>query len=282
MGELRALPPVTHADTRYLEAKRSVDGRALDRRVRDRLLDELPAAPRIREAGTGTGVTVPRLLDWGVTAGDYLGVDRDAGVIEFARDRRASECGGERIDGGFRVADLAARFERGDALTAFGGDRADLVIAQSFLDLVPVDGALDAFADALRPGGLVYAPITFDGGTIFQPDHPADEAVVAAYHDAIDEEAGRDARAGRHLLDRCRARDGNLLAAGASDWIVHPPYPADEAYFLEAILEFVAGAVEGQVDGAAAWLRTRRRQLDAGELSYVAHGYDVLYRMPDG
>ncbi|MFB6257040.1 MAG: SAM-dependent methyltransferase, partial [Haloplanus sp.] len=77
-----------HADRRYLEAKRTVDDRALDRRVRDRFLDELPGAPRIREAGVGTGVTVPRLLDWGITAGDYLGVDRGAEVIEYARDRR--------------------------------------------------------------------------------------------------------------------------------------------------------------------------------------------------
>jgi hypothetical protein len=127
----------------------------------------------------------------------------------------------------------------------------------------------------------VYAPITFDGGTLFQPDHPADEAVVAAYHGAIDDVAGRDARAGRHLLDRCRERGGDLLAAGASDWIVHPrngDYPADERQFLGTILEFVAGAVADEVAAADDWLRSRRRQLDAGVLSYVAHGYDVLYR----
>jgi len=268
-----------HADRRYLEAKRTVDDRALDHRVRDRLLDELPGAPRIREAGVGTGVTVPRLLDWGVTAGDYLGVDRDPDVIEYARERRASECGGDRIEGGFRVADLTVRFAQGDALTAFEGAGADCVVAQAFLDLVPIDDALDAFADALTPGGLVYAPITFDGETAFQPDHPADDAVVAAYHDAIDAEPGRDARAGRHLLDRCRARDGDLLAVGASDWIVYPPYPADERAFLATILEFVAEAVGGRVDGADDWLRTRRRQLDDGRLSYVAHGYDALYRV---
>jgi len=272
---------MNHADGRYLEAKRTVDGRAIDRRVRDRLLDELPDAPRIREAGAGTGVTVPRLLDWGVTAGDYVGVDRDGDVVALARDRRASECGGDPVADGFRVGDLTVRFEQGDALTAFDGDRADLLVAQAFLDLVPIDDALDAFADALKPGGLVYAPITFDGETIFQPDHPADEAVTAAYHDAIDADPGRDARAGRHLLDRCRARDGDLLAAGASDWVVHPPYPADERHFLATILDFVAEAVESRVEGADDWLRTRRRQLDAGELSYVAHGYDVLYRVPE-
>ena len=56
--------------------------------------------------------------------------------------------------------------------------------------------------------------------------------------------------------------------------------PADERYFLARILDFVADAVEGTGDEADAWLRTRRQQLDAGELSYVAHGYDVLYRVP--
>ncbi|AZH27115.1 class I SAM-dependent methyltransferase [Haloplanus aerogenes] len=265
-------------DGRYLEAKRTVDDRAIDRRVRDRTLDELPEAPLIVEAGAGTGATVPRLLDWGVTAGTYRGIDRDDDVIELARERRADECGGERTEAGFRVDDLSVRFEQGDALAATVDDPVDLVVAQAFLDLVPLDDALDAFASLLRPGGLVYAPITFDGETVFQPDHPVDDAVVAAYHDAIDAEPGRDARAGRHLLDRCRERDGDLLAVGASDWVVYPPYPADERYFLGAILDFVADAVTDRVDGADDWLDVRRRQLDAGCLSYVAHGYDVLYR----
>jgi len=269
-------------DGRYLEAKRTVDDRAIDHRVRDRLLEALPDAPRIVEAGAGTGATVPRLRDWGVTAGEYRGIDRNGAVLDLARERRMAECGGDPAGTGFRVDDLTVRFERGDALDAGLDGWADLVVAQAFLDLVPIDGALDAFERALRPGGLVYAPITFDGETAFQPDHPADEAVVAAYHEAIDGEPGRDARAGRHLLNRCRERDGDLLAVGASDWVVYPPSPADEHYFLETILDFVAEAVEGVVDGAEAWLDARRRQLDEERLSYVAHGYDVLYRGPGG
>jgi predicted O-methyltransferase YrrM len=272
-----------HADGRYLEAKRTVDDRALDRRVRDRLLAELPDAPRIVEAGAGTGATVARLVDWGITAGTYRGIDRDPGVLEVARERRAADLDGEPIPSGFRVDDLSVTFAAGDALERLGDGRADLVVAQAFLDLVPIPDAMDAFRRALAPGGLVYAPITFDGGTVFQPDHPADEAITAAYHDHVDAAPGRDARAGRHLLDRCRTRDGDLLAAGASDWIVHPRdgggYPADERYFLATILSFVAEAVRGTVDGAEAWLETRRRQLAEGTLTYVAHGYDVLYRV---
>lgn len=272
---------MSHADGRYLEAKRTVDGRALNRRVRDRFLRELPEAPRVLEAGAGTGVTVPRLLDWGVTAGGYRGVDRDAGVLDVARERRCAEVDGEPTEDGFRVGDLTVRFEQGNALDAFGTDGGDVVVAQSFLDLVPVDDALAAFEAALDPGGLVYAPITFDGETVFQPDHPADDRVVAAYHGDIDDRPGRDVHAGRHLLDRCRERDGDLLAVGASDWVVRPrdgEYPADERYFLATILSFVESAVDAP--GVDAWLRTRRRQLAEGTLSYVAHGYDVCYRVP--
>ncbi len=273
---------MNHAAPRYLEAKRSVDDRALSSRVRERLLAERPEEPRILEAGCGTGTMVPRLHAWGVEAGSYRGVDRSAAVLERARKRRA-ELDAEPIDGGFRVDDLDARFERGDALSAFDGEQADLIVAASFLDLVPIREAFDAFEDALQPGGLVYAPLTFDGGTIFQPDHPADRAIEAAYHDDIDGRPGRDARAGRHVLDHLRECGGRLLSVASSDWIVRPrsgDYPAAERTFLAMILGFVADAVGDQPE-ADDWLQTRRRQLENGALSYVAHQYDVLYRTPE-
>lgn len=280
-----------HADRRYLEAKRSVDDRALSWRVRDRFLAALPTAPNVLEAGCGTGVTVPRLLSWGVDDGTYLGVDRDPGVVEYARRDRLDELDDAGYDAtatqaGFEVEGLSVGFETGDALSAFDGEQADAVLAQAFADLVSLDDALAAFDAALAPGGLAYLPITFDGGTIFQPDHPADDAVERAYHRAIDAQPGRDSRAGRHLLDRLRAGDGDLLAVASSDWVVRPhdgAYPGDERYFLERILGFVEDALgEGgqTVDGFDDWLAARRRHLADGTLTYVAHQYDLLYRYP--
>jgi SAM-dependent methyltransferase len=288
-----------HALPRYLESKRSIDDRALSPRVRDRFLAALPAAPRILEAGCGTGVTIPRLLAWGVDAGRYRGVDADARIVTFARRLRpkALRRAGYAVDDGsrrggstgaaseFSIEDLAVSFEAGDALDALDAatDR-DAVIAQAFADLVPLPRLASAIESALRPGGVAYLPITFDGGTLFQPDHPADDAVAAAYHDAIDAHPGRDTRAGRHLLDAFRRRDGDLLAAASSDWIVRPrggTYPADERYFLGRVLGFVADAVSAaDVGGIDGWLATRRDQLAAGELTYVAHQYDLLYRAP--
>lgn len=284
-----------HADRRYLAAKRSVDERALSRRVRDELLDAIPAAPRIVEVGCGTGVTVPRLLSWGVTDFDYRGIDADAGVVAFARDVLPKELRRRGFDAtstpfGGHVGGASFRFEVGDALEELSSVSADLVVAQAFLDLVPLEPTVEAVETALSPGGLAYFPITFDGGTVFQPDHPADDDVERAYHAAIDDDAGRDSRAGRHLIDLLRERDGSLVAVAPSDWVVRPrdgTYPADERFFLDRILGFVEEAVEpGSAAADAAisgdafgdWLAARRRQLADGDLVYVAHQYDLLYR----
>ncbi|MFA1611874.1 methyltransferase domain-containing protein [Halobellus rubicundus] len=292
---------MNHARPRYLEAKRTVDDRALSSRVRDRLLAALPAEPRILEAGSGTGATVPRLCSWGVDAGRYRGVDADPRIVAFARDVRpaALQRAGQDIENecrpaddgtpDFTVADLDVRFQVGDALDALeAAADVDLVVAQAFADLVPLPRLVAAAESALRPGGLAYFPITFDGGTIFQPDHPDDGAIERAYHAAIDARVGRDVRAGRHLADLLRRRDGDLLAVGSSDWIVRPragAYPADERYFLSRILEFVAEAVPSSpvaTPDPDSWLAARRAQLAAGELTYVAHQYDLLYRAPSG
>lgn len=270
-----------HARPRYLTAKRSVDDRARDRRVRERLLAALPEHPRVGEAGCGTGLSVPTLYDWGLTPRSYRGVDTDPGIIAFARwfvprvlRRRGLNASGTDVT-----------FDVGDALQtlpdAIHAEGVDLVLAQSFLDLVPVGRALDTLGRAAGDDGLVYAPLTFDGETVFLPEHPADERVIQAFHAAIDATPGRDSRAGRHLLNRLRERGALVEAVAASDWIVRPSsdgsYPADERYFLGCILEFVADAL-GDIEGGEAWLETRRRQLRAGELTYVAHGYDLLWR----
>lgn len=286
-----------HAAARYLSAKRSVDDRARDRRVKASLLDALPATPRVLEAGSGAGFAMPTLLEWGLEPASYAGVDADAGVVSFARWMlprllRRRGYGVTATERGCRLeSDAPVGFETGDALERLpklapaGG--ADLLIAQSFFDLVPLEEALDAFERALAPDGLVYAPSTFDGETIFLPEHPADAAVIEAFHADMDGDPGRDSRVGRHLIDGLRHRGATLEAVGASDWIVRPTptagrgdgpgYRADERHFLATILGFVADAA-ADVEGGSEWAAQRRAQLAAGELSYVAHGYDLLWR----
>lgn len=285
---------------RYLHAKRTVDDRALDRRVLDRLAAALSDTARelsgplhALEVGAGVGTMPTRLLERGVLPERtrYTAVDERPGNVAAARDHlRASGFEDEESNGGLRYADDGRTCEvalvAGDAFEGEG--EYDLLIGQAFLDLVDLSWALPRLFDRLRSGGLFYFPITFDGGTIFAPELELDDRIEALYHRDMDERTrdGRSAghsRTGRRLFTRVPEAGGEIIAAGSSDWIVHPPYPADEAFFLRHILGTIEGALLGhpELDDAAfeEWLGTRRDQIEREELTYVAHQLDLLGRV---
>ncbi len=96
---------------------------------------------------------------------------------------------------------------------------------------------------------------------------------------------GGDSQTGRHLFSHIRSVDAQILAAGASDWVVHPmngKYPADEKYFLHFILHFFEESLTGHkdldVNAFADWLSKRRAQIERGELVYIAHQMDFLVK----
>jgi hypothetical protein len=144
----------------------------------------------------------------------------------------------------------------------------------------------------LVPGGVYWFTINYDGESIFAPDHPYDDQVMRAYHHDMDERfrygrAAGESRTGRHLFHHLREAGAPALAAGSSDWVVHPApdrrYPADEAYFLRSILDTIRDALRERHDRVkpadlADWLAERGRQLDAGELVYIAHQLDFVGR----
>jgi hypothetical protein len=170
----------------------------------------------------------------------------------------------------------------------------DLLIAQALLDLVHVPTTLPALLSLLRPGGLLYCPITFDGGTVFQPeiDLEFDAAIEACYHQTMDQRlvAGKpsgDSRTGRHLFTHLQAAGAEVLAAGSSDWVVFAGsngYAADEAYFLHFIIHTMHTALAGyphlDAERFTAWMAQRHAQVEQGTLVYIAHQLDVLGRVP--
>jgi hypothetical protein len=293
---------MTYAYTRYLAAKKSVDDRALNRSVLADLRCLMPAGePRILEIGAGLGTMVARLLEWQViSTGEYTLLDVDRRLLRDSRawlDGWAADRGlpSEPLPDGLRLGDLRVRLveaELGAYLqTGDGREPSQLLIANAFLDLVDVPAVLPGLFRLLVPGGVYWFTINFDGETIFQPDHPGDDAVLGAYQQSMDDRVryGRPAgesRTGRRLFHHLRAAGAPPLSAGSSDWVVHAgpdgAYPADEAQFLDDILQTVAGAVVGRVDPAllADWTAARRRQLAAGELLYIAHQLDFVGRSP--
>ena len=279
---------------RYLLAKRSVDDRALNRNVYNALLAQLSnvnAPLRTLEIGCGVGTMLERIVRWGMLQErriDYLGIDNDAGNIAAATAPDAPN--------------LTARFEVADFYTfaelPAHQSHYDLVIAHAVLDLFDLDRALPLVRALLRPGGLGWFTINFDGATIFEPPLEGDPndalntAMLAAYHATMDARtidgapAGASAT-GRRLLSALPRAGLPVLAAGASDWVVFPcngAYPNDEQAFLEAILGFFAHSLDGAAGVSPAarnqWLTQRHAQIARAELSYIAHQLDFLVARP--
>ena len=289
---------------RYLAAKTTVDDRALNRHVLAELRRLMPAgAPRVLEVGAGLGTMVARLMDWGVVgAGEYILLDTDRSLLDQSL-RWLCDWAAERglrsdlLPDGLQVGDLRVRLvhaELGRFLETDHAALADVLIANAVLDLVDVPAILPGLLRLLAPGGAYWFTINYDGMSIFTPGHPHDDQVMRAYHRDMDERVryGRPAgesRTGRHLFHHLRAAGAPALAAGSSAWVVSAgpdgSYPGDEAHFVRSILVTIRDALRTRQDWVdpadlADWLAVRDRQLDAGELVYIAHQLDFAGRSP--
>jgi hypothetical protein len=266
------------------------------------------------EIGAGIGTMVERLVDWGVLQqATYTAIDAAPEMIAEHRRRLPTWMASH----GFAICedtpprqrfrrqgyDLVVETEAID-LQRFAertqGRRAwDLLIAHAVLDLLDLPSALPRLLALLRPGGLLYCSMIFDGVTALQPeiDPWFDAQVEALYHQTMDQRrhAGSlsgDSRAGRHVFTHLRfthlrALGVDILAAGSSDWLVFAGpqgYPSDEAYFLHFIIHTIGTALHGhpQLDACRLkqWIAQRQAQIEAGALVYIAHQLDVLGRAP--
>ena len=291
---------------RYLLSKQTVDDRALNRHVLETLKRELSAYQlhkSVIEVGAGIGTMLTRLLRWELlTHAEYTLVDEMpentayaqtwipawAAENNFRVERLAQDQ--LRVFDDFR--DLKITFRTADVFDFIQKNprKADLLIAHAFLDLLPMPGSLPKLFALLKPGGLAWLTINFDGVTSLEPliDPELDAKIERLYHESMDTRAtGGDSQTGRHLFGHLRTAGAEILAAGASDWVVHAmngTYPADEAYFLNFILHFFESSLKDhpRLDEKAlgGWLSARREQIARGELTLIAHQMDFLVKTP--
>jgi hypothetical protein len=292
---------VEYSFPHYLLSKQSVDDRALNRHVLDALKANLPDQPiRIIEVGAGIGTMLARLVRWDVaTKADYILVDEMAENIQTAWEWIPLWAGGSGLsversgENQLRVfdqtRDVRIRLERADVFDFIQKNKepADLLIANAFLDLLPMPDSMPKLLTLTK--SLAWLTINFDGVTSLEPtiDVALDERIERLYHATMDSRAtGGDSRAGRHLFGHLQKAGADVLAAGASDWVVHAvsgKYVADEEYFLHFILHFFEESLTGhaELDAAAFadWVQKRRAQIERGELVYIAHQMDFLAKV---
>lgn len=299
---------------RYLAAKKSVDDRALNREVWRQLVARAPrgqegAPVRILEVGAGIGTMVERVMEWGlVDDAVYSALDALLENTQAARERLPSWADWQGLQITAPDPDHALFHKPGkrlflewvtgdvfDFIVRYTGKRQwDLLIAHAFLDLMNLPTLLPGLFSLLRPGGLFYFTLNFDGATLFEPelDPALDDLIQAVYHRTMDERViggkpSGDSRTGRRLFGHLRQAGARILVAGASDWVVfagEQGYPADEGYFLHFILETVRRALQGRPEleplSLDRWVAERRAQVERGELVYIAHQIDFLGCVP--
>jgi SAM-dependent methyltransferase len=300
---------------RYLSSKKSVDDRALNKYVRETLAAALPkSSPANRlsvlELGAGIGTMIERLVDWKLlTFAEYTAVDSDAVSVGESRRQLARWAAA----GGFgfsprsknttlirtQEGEIWVKFMQTDVYRFLSGENSgrqwDLGIAHAFMDLIDIDDVLRQFCNFIRPGGLLYLTLNYDGETIFLPEsNPAlDRLILQLYNQSMDERMtdGRKTggcHTGRNLFGRLQAVDAAVLAAGGSDWIVLPEsggYPADEPYFLHFILDTIHSELKGHpaLDQHAfeSWIQTRHDQVESAELIFIAKNLDLLLQVSE-
>lgn len=285
---------------RYLLSKQTVDDRALNKDVVQALRFYMPPEPvAFIEIGAGIGTMLKRLVNWNlICRGEYILVDAMQENIAYAREwipfwaveagLSVERSGVDRLHLCDTTRDIHIRLVCADVFDFIRENKspADILIAHAFLDLLPLPESLEAVLSLTK--GLAWLTINFDGVSAFQPgiDCELDEKIERLYHTTMDRRStGGDSRMGRKLFEHLRAAQADILSAGASDWVVYPQlgsYPEDEKYFLEFILSFFDNSLKEcpdlEPDSLKGWLASRRRQIESGQLVYIAHQMDFLVR----
>ena len=292
---------------RYLAAKKMIDDRACSGYVWDilqRVFAETTAGelPRILEVGAGIGTMVERIVERGLlpAGGHYLATDQSAASLQAVPNTltrwspsRSSSWHWPREGQGVLTEgdrELTLTLEQVSieelALRAKPSAPFHLLIAHAILDLVDFSTLLPKLSVQLTSPGLLLLTCNFDGETLFFPNYPGgdEEEILRRYHASMEARVNGASHCGRRLLAFLLKEGYEVLAAGASDWIIHPHglgYAAEDAFFLHTLVETVTQELASNAppQGLRAWSNIRHQQIEAGELTCMARHLDLLARI---
>jgi hypothetical protein len=290
-----------------------VDDRALNGHVWQALANRLPKSPldkplRVMEVGAGIGTMIERmlsrkLLNYAVyTAIDTQEQNKDLAckrLREWSSNHnlRFEEASSDqwRLAGKRKYIVINFRDEDIFDFATHEHERYDLMIANAFLDLVDIPTTLPLLLNLLDKGGLIYFTINYDGVTILEPviDSEFDKQILDLYHCAMNNcivngKRSGDSKSGRHLVSYLKNAGVQILAAGASDWVVIAGldgYSQDEACFMHHIVHTIHQALithpELDLNKFEDWIAERHHQIERGDLIYIAHQLDFLGAIVD-
>ncbi len=289
----------------YLAAKKHIDDAALNMHVLGTLKRILPVGQsdkplQVLEIGGGIGTMLARLVEREVFAGPviYILTDNDEMHLtaakrylsDWSEKENLTLSWSEELGGHLRTssADISIICENVDLrqirkYQSFSGV-CDLVLAHGVIDLFDFTKVLPPLFGCLKSRGLIYLSCNFDGETLFLPEHPADQQIMQYYHESMERRNRGASRTGRRLLTYLHAQQKEILAAGSSDWIIHPGragYCESEKVFLFAVIDMIEHELAKSTEilpKLSAWGRLRRQQAEDGNLFFLAKHLDILAR----
>jgi len=232
-------------DADWLALRAPADDAARDTGLLGRVAEVLGTTrrPVVVDLGAGTGATVRAFEALGLGGLRWRLVDHDPDLLAAARARYA---GVET-----READLGN-------VVALPFEDAALVTASALLDLCSA-AWLEALAARLHADGLpFYAALTYDGTIAWQPAHPDDPAIVAAFNADQRRDKGLGSALGPDAAmaaaDIFRSH-GLTVVSAPSPWRLGPEDAALQAAFVAGVADAAARA---GYSGAGAWAQARR------------------------
>jgi len=231
------------------------------------------------------------------------GLDMESGLLAIAENEIAAilECNGfaiEKLIGRLNAERGADHIDFQPVCMPLSGfrsapNRYDVITAHAFMDLVPLRQTLAGFHDGLKPGGLFYTTINYDGETVLFPPYPDSEfedALLQTYDASMEarrlngSETG-GAKCGRRLYGELLNAGFEIVSYGSSDWNItacDSAYLDDDHVVLDRLLGWISS--EGRSNPELnpkkldRWLACRRRQLKMQNLGIIVHQIDVLAR----
>lgn len=254
----------------WLALREPADHRARNRDLLTRLAERLRerASISVVDLGCGAGSNLRALAPSLSMDQHWRLVDHDPALLAVARERIAAWSdhaetvagdlvatkNGRRLTVSFAEADLARDLDR-----VLHGEP-DLVTAAALFDLVSADW-IGGFSDRVTAQGAAFhTALTYNGEESWAPPHPADSAMLAAFHAHQGGDKGFGPSAGpaaSRRLAEAFTRDGYEVRLGESPWQLGD---GDAALVRELALGIAAAVAEtGCVPEAtiAAWRDAR-------------------------
>lgn len=237
----------------WLDLREDADRRARNPALAARLATCLAdrEAVRVVDLGCGLGSNLRGLWSALPARQDWRLVDHDPALLAGARARLVAWADRTQEDGevlrltkdGRCITVSFARADLARDLDAALGETPDLVTAAALFDLCGAEW-IASFAQAVaRRGALFHTALTYDGRETWEPAHPADAAVRAAFLSHQGEDKGFGPSAGpaaTRALASAFAAAGYETQVGDSPWRLEAPR---DAALIRALAEGQAEAV---------------------------------------